>query len=413
VTAAEAAQAPARECGRLALPRLISCPTAEFSERHWGRQPLLSRAEELPASFADLFSGDAVDELVSERALRTPFMRMAKDGATLPERAFTRGAGVGAGIADQVGDDQVLRLFADGATMVLQGLHRVWQPLAAFTRDLAADLGHPVQANAYVTPAQSTGFSDHYDVHDVFVLQVDGEKRWRVRPPVHPAPMRHEPWTDHRAAVEQAAAATPLVDAVLRPGDCLYLPRGYLHAATALGAVSTHVTIGVHPWTRRHLADEAVRVALDRASEDAAVRASLPLGVDAADPRAWAGDLELVRSALLRALGEVRAADLAEALARRVRDAQRADPVHPLAQLRAAESLADDSEVALRPHLSARLGAPREGSAVLDSRAGAVTVAEDDLPAVARLLEAGTARVGDLGQPLARQLVLAGILLSP
>jgi hypothetical protein len=177
--------------------------------------------------------------------------------------------------------------------------------------------------------------------------------------------------------------------------------------------VSTHVTIGVHPWTRRHLADEAVRVALDRASEDAAVRASLPLGVDAADPRAWAGDLELVRSALLRALGEVRAADLAEALARRVRDAQRADPVHPLAQLRAAESLADDSEVALRPHLSARLGAPREGSAVLDSRAGAVTVAEDDLPAVARLLEAGTARVGDLGQPLARQLVLAGILLSP
>jgi hypothetical protein len=340
-------------------------------------------------------------------------MRMAKDGATLPERAFTRGAGVGAGIADQVGDDQVLRLFADGATMVLQGLHRVWQPLAAFTRDLAADLGHPVQANAYVTPAQSTGFSDHYDVHDVFVLQVDGEKRWRVRPPVHPAPMRHEPWTDHRAAVEQAAAATPLVDAVLRPGDCLYLPRGYLHAATALGAVSTHVTIGVHPWTRRHLADEAVRVALDRASGDAAVRASLPLGVDAADPRAWAGDLELVRSALLRALGEVRAADLAEALARRVRDAQRADPVHPLAQLRAAESLADDSEVALRPHLSARLGAPREGSAVLDSRAGAVTVAEDDLPAVARLLEAGTARVGDLGQPLARQLVLAGILLAP
>jgi hypothetical protein len=373
----------------------------------------VSRADELPSSFTDLFSGDAVDELVSERALRTPFMRMAKDGATLPERSFTRSAGVGAGIADQVGDDQVLRLFADGATMVLQGLHRSWQPLAAFTRDLAADLGHPVQANAYVTPAQNTGFSDHYDVHDVFVLQVEGEKRWRVRPAVHPAPLRHEPWTDHRAAVEQATAATPLVETTLRPGDCLYLPRGYLHSATALGAVSTHVTIGVHPWTRRDLADEAVRVALDRASEDASVRASLPLGVDAADPRAWMGDLELVRSALLRALGEVQATDLAESLARRVRDAQRADPIHPLAQLRAAESLAVESEVLLRPHLRARLGAPHDGCAVLDSRAGPVTVAEADLPAVARLLDAGSARVGDLGQHLARQLVLAGIVLAP
>ena len=411
MTATEPAQAPARECGRLALPRLISCTVAEFAERHWGREPLLSRAGELPAPFTDLFSNDAVDELVSERALRTPFMRMAKDGATLPERSFTRGAGVGAGIADQVGDDQVLRLFADGATMVLQGLHRCWQPLAAFSRDVAADLGHPVQANAYVTPAQNSGFSDHYDVHDVFVLQVEGEKRWRVRPPVHPAPLRHEPWTDHRPAVEQAAAATPLIETTLRPGDCLYLPRGYLHSATALGGVSTHVTIGVHPWTRRHLADEAVRVALDRASEDAAVRTSLPLGVDAADPQAWAGDLELVRSALLRAVGEVQAADLAEALARRVRDAQRADPIHPLAQMRAADALADDTEVALRPHLRARLGTPREGCAVVESRAGSVTVAGADLPAMARLLEAGTARVGDLGQHLARQLVLAGIVL--
>ncbi|HEU5323353.1 MAG TPA: cupin, partial [Methylomirabilota bacterium] len=122
--------------------------------------------------------------------------------------------------------------------------------------------------------------------------------------------------------------------------------------------------------------------------------------------------LELVRSALLRAVGEVQAADLAEALARRVRDAQRADPIHPLAQLRAAETLADDTEVALRPHLRARLGTPREGCVVVESRAGSVTVAEADLPAVARLLEAGTARVGDLGQHLARQLVLAGIVLA-
>ena len=80
---------------------------------------------------------------------------------------------------------QLTALFADGATLVLQALHRTWPPLIEFTQQLAADLGHAVQVNAYVTPPQSRGFDDHYDVHDVFVLQVSGEKRWRIHEPVH------------------------------------------------------------------------------------------------------------------------------------------------------------------------------------------------------------------------------------
>ena len=416
MTTVEPARVPARESGHPALPRLISCTRQEFGERYWGQAPLLTRAADLPEPFTDLFSADAVDVLVAERGLRTPFLRMAKDGATLPDRAFTSGGGVGAGITDQVSDDRLLHHFADGATIVLQALHRTWQPVTAFALDLAADLGHPVQVNAYVTPSQNTGFSDHYDVHDVFVLQVEGEKRWRIRPPVHPAPLRDQPWTHHRSAVEQAAAATPLIETTLRPGDCLYLPRGYLHSATALGGVSTHLTIGVHPWTRRHLADELVRVALERASEDPAVRASLPLGVDAGDPGARAGDLELVRSALLRALGEAGPDDLALALARRVRTAQRAAPVHPLAQVRAAQAvtaLPGDQVLALRPHLAARLRPSRDGYAALDSRAGTVTIAGADLQRVRRLLDVGQATVGDLGEQLARQLLLSGVVLAP
>lgn len=388
---------PARPCGHPALERVIACTPADFAEHYWGCQPLLSRAEDLPAAFTDLFSSAAADELVSERALRTPFLRMAKDGSTLPDRAFTRGGGIGAGIADQVSDDRLLGLFADGATMVLQGLHRTWRPVTQFAQDLAADLGHPVQVNAYLTPAQSTGFSDHYDVHDVFVLQVEGEKRWRIRSPVHPMPLRDQPWTDRRLTVERGAAAEPLIEATLRPGDCLYLPRGYLHSATALGALSTHLTVGVHPWTRRHLADELVRVALARALEDVETRRALPAGVDPADPATWAADLELVRSAVVRAVGEMGAEDLAPALARMARDAQRASPLGPLAQLSAANALSGEQLLTLRPHVGARMGALRRGYAVLESRAGEVTVAEVDLSRVRGLLEVGSATVADLG----------------
>ncbi|BDZ59964.1 cupin domain-containing protein [Barrientosiimonas endolithica] len=218
------------------LSRLVSVPSEEFAQRIWSREPLLSRAADLPGTFEDLFSAAAVDELVATRGLRTPFLRMAKEGSTLPERSFTRGGGIGAAVADQASDDAVLRHFSEGATLVLQGLHRTWEPIVRFSQDLAGELGHPVQVNAYVTPAQNTGFSDHYDVHDVFVLQIAGEKRWRIRPPVHELPLRDEPWTDHRAAVEDSAAnTTPLIETTFAPGDCLYLPRGFLHSATAVG----------------------------------------------------------------------------------------------------------------------------------------------------------------------------------
>ena len=190
-------------------------------------RPCSPRPTRLPSPYADLLDADAIDELVSERGLRTPFLRVAKGGSTLGDQAFTAPGGIGAGVADQVSDDKLVRLFADGSTLVLQGLHRVWPPIIAFCQQLAAELGHPVQANAYVTPPQNQGFSNHYDVHDVFVLQIAGEKRWQIHAPVLESPLRDQPWTDRRAAVERRAEEEPLIETVLRPGDCLYLPRGY------------------------------------------------------------------------------------------------------------------------------------------------------------------------------------------
>jgi lysine-specific demethylase/histidyl-hydroxylase NO66 len=396
---------PALTGGHPALRRLIAVPVDEFASEYWGSAPLLSRAADLPSGFGDLFSNDAVDELVSRRGLRTPFLRVAKNGVTLPDSAFTASGGTGAGIADQVSDGQLLRLFADGATIVLQGLHRTWEPVLHFTQDLAADLGHPVQVNAYVTPAQNTGFSDHYDVHDVFVLQVAGEKRWRIREPVHRSPLRDQPWTDRKAAVEDAAALPPLLEETLQPGDCLYLPRGYLHAASALGDVSTHLTIGVHPWTRRHVADELMTVAVAAASEDERVRASLALGVDLADPAQWSADVDVVREAVVRAIREVSVVQLAAILTARSRQAERAAPVGPVATVRAATGLDGSEEVILRSHLAARLDGDR-----LRSRAGDVVLTPDEQAAVGVLLTGGTVSVSELGLDLARRLLLGGVV---
>lgn len=394
-----------------ALARLVPMDRAAFAVQAWGRTPLLvTREERGEDDFADLFGLGAVDELLTHRGLRTPFLRMARDGATLPDSDFTGGGGIGAGVADQVHDDRVRELFAEGATIVLQGLHRTWEPVTLFSQDLAADLGHPVQVNAYITPPQNQGFSDHYDIHDVFVLQVHGTKRWILHAPVLDHPLRNQPWNTRADQVARAADSSPYLDVELRPGDCLYLPRGWIHAARALGGISAHLTVGVHTWTGDHVATALSDGALSLARQDPTLRANLGLGVDVSDAQSLQANVERVRAAMIQALRTVDGATIAEALHARHRSAQRPAAMAPLAQLAAAEQVGPSSSVRLRDHLlltmepldPADAGTAAQGPSFrIRSRAGRGCVDAQQARVLTALRAEGPLTIEELGDVLA------------
>ena len=255
-----------------ALARAIApVETEEFLAEHWERTPLVvPRAEE--GRFDDLLSARDVERLITETSIREPGFRLVKAGATvtgytadLPWRpsAFT-------GVADV---RRVLEEFEDGATIVLQGLHHLWLPLARYCRHLEAFFGHPVQANAYYTPAGSQGLPVHHDTHEVITLQVDGDKRWLVYEPVLELPLK-----DQRYRSALGEPGEPVLDLTARAGDTLYLPRGWLHQALTTDSDSLHITIGVN--VRRWI-DEA-RASLKAAEADLAFRQT----IDDADPPA-------------------------------------------------------------------------------------------------------------------------------
>ena len=287
-----------------ALRRCVSLDPAEFAADVWGRAPLLTRGA---GPFTDLLSPDDVDELVGERGLRTPFLRLVQDAEPLTGWTTTATAG-SRRLADVVDPDKVRERFAAGATLVLQSLHRIHPPLGRFCRQLAADLGHPTQCNAYVTPpGDARGFAYHHDTHDVFVLQVDGRKRWQVHAPVLELPLRSQP---RSGADLVPAGATPLLDVELGPGDVLYLPRGYVHAAATTDVRSLHLTVGVHAVTAYDVLQDLLALAAD----DVDFRRPLPVRPERAldatvqdlVPRAakWLSDLPLdaVRDLLERRL---------------------------------------------------------------------------------------------------------------
>ncbi|SNT58954.1 Cupin superfamily protein [Asanoa hainanensis] len=379
---------------RPAFARCVSVDAAKFAGAYWGRAPLLSRASELDGAdgFRDLLSPSDADELLSRRGLRVPFLRVAKDGALVPPGRYTGGGGAGAEIDDQIIDEKIMALYAEGATLVFQGLHRTWPPLIAFAGELGSALGQPLQINAYLTPAGNQGFSTHYDTHDVFVLQVDGRKRWRVHPPVLADPLERQAWGGRAEEVSATAAGEPALDVVLEPGDALYLPRGWLHSAAAQDDSSLHITIGIRALTRYAL----VEALLAEAAEDPRLRATLPYALDVSDQDQLEPELTETVEALRSWLETASPAAVAERLRRRSWPAARPAPLRPLAQAAALSSLAADSHIVPRRGLRWRLEPDGTEKLRLRLTDRAVTFPAGCTAALTAFLDGSVTRVGDL-----------------
>lgn len=327
-----------------ALARCTSVERAAFAAEHWSRTPLLSRAKELPTGFDDLLSADDVDEMVAERALRTPLFRTVRHGdpVATPVRTVTAG---GRRLPDVVDPDGLHAQHADGATLVLNALHRTHPPLARFCRQLAGELGHPTQCNAYVTPGgHAQGFDFHHDTHDVFVLQVSGRKRWVVHEPVLPLPLPSQA----RAGADLVPdGAEPLLDVELEAGDALYLPRGYVHAALTTDEHSVHLTVGVLSTTWNDVLADALALAAD----DERFRDALPV-----DPTTALDDVPAFLRSAADWLAALPAEQVQQRVRRRLERAVPPEPVRLLAQAAAARDLTATTPVrpreGLRPELA-------------------------------------------------------------
>ena len=101
-----------------------------------------------------------------------------------------------------------------------------------------------VGANVYLTPPGSQGFAPHYDDIEAFVLQLEGQKRWRLYDPRTPDEVLPRVSSQN---FEQDELGECILDVVLEPGDLLYFPRGVIHqAVTQDENHSLHITVSTY-----------------------------------------------------------------------------------------------------------------------------------------------------------------------
>lgn len=235
-----------------------------FLRAQLGRQPFRTR---LARPAQRLFGWPQLNALLREHRLSPPRLRLERAGADVTQTAF-RSRRTRRGTVMRDLDVAALNaILRDGATLIIDAVNEASAPLDTLCAGLASGFLASCQANLYACWGQTRGFDVHWDDHDVFVVQVEGRKRWTLYGANLAHPTRAAPALDHPRPEQ------PLDEFVLEPGEVLYLPRGHWHAAVGVGEPSLHLTIGL---TRRNGGD-FLRWLADQALSDALVRADLPL----------------------------------------------------------------------------------------------------------------------------------------
>ena len=225
----------------LATPLLGPLTPGTFMQRHWQRKPLLVR-QALPGATpvvdrAQLFERAARDDVESrlithERgrwALRHgPFRRRALPG-----------------------------LNRSGWTLLVQGV------------DLHLDAAHQLLSRFRFVPdarlddlmlsyaSDGGGVGPHVDSYDVFLLQLQGRRRWRIGRLANPA-------LEPGLPLKILSNFVPEQECLLEPGDMLYLPPRWAHEGVAQGECIT-ASIGFRAPGRDEIGREVLQRMLDAA----------------------------------------------------------------------------------------------------------------------------------------------------
>jgi ribosomal protein L16 Arg81 hydroxylase len=238
----------------------------------WERKPLhIQRGQ--PNYFSELLSLDGMNDLLSQLMFRTDECKVATEGQIVPASAYTAAPSMRVmerSVADYVDTPRLLGLFDQGATLVFSQLNQKLPALQKLKQTLERSFSATVVANVFLSNRRAQGFSVHYDSHDVFVLQLHGEKTWSLYGNPIELPMKSQAFGT--TAVDKGPKTAEMT---LRAGDLLYVPRGVFHEARTSETASLHLTLGVHPYLWADCVRDLVELV---ATQHVALRRSVPRG---------------------------------------------------------------------------------------------------------------------------------------
>jgi len=186
-------------------------PVREFFERHFTRAPF-AMPDQATLYVQDFSDADFAAMVEDSRSL----LRIVRDGHLVHDRA-------------RLSWVEAQAYYRGGHTLLVRHAERASAKLQALAEAFARVFHAPVDIQVYLTPDKSQAFGWHYDLEEVFIIQVQGCKEYTVRQnTLNPWPV----WDNLPAEMHYDRETSRVrLTCRLEAGDWLDIPSGWWHIA--------------------------------------------------------------------------------------------------------------------------------------------------------------------------------------
>ena len=246
-------------------------PETFFAEYH-DKQPLHVKGG--AAKFAAVLGWRGINRLLDmTHAWSSQSLKLYLDGTPIPAEQYCVSAlSRDSQTLMQPDAAKLAQHIARGCSVVMNDVDSLTPGLAGVSAALeGAGLGK-AQANVYISWQSHKAFPAHYDTHDVWAVQVEGEKTWNIWEGRAEWPISHPVFRSQDQAHHEQAKGRLREKVLLKTGDLLYLPRGWYHDALAEAPASVHVAYGAHAV----LGMDVMNILMERVLYETSFRQPLP-----------------------------------------------------------------------------------------------------------------------------------------
>jgi len=205
----------------------------EFLSRYWLKQHLFCRGSR--ERFSDLLSWRTLNDILEHHWRETYRFRLARQGRELDPASYADLEG----LTPRIRSKDVTEHLRRGATLSFSAIDEVHTPLTRLAESFERLFRGGTQINIYAGWRALHGLDLHCDDEEIFILHLDGRKRWLL----------YGVSVDGVDKGELGTASVPptgaVFDQIVQPGDVLYIPRGCYHVAVPMNEPALHLTVGV------------------------------------------------------------------------------------------------------------------------------------------------------------------------
>lgn len=223
----------------------------QFFDEYYEKKPL--HIEGSGDKVANVCSWGEFNELIHRTGIWSDqTFKMVIDTERVPAHEFCERAPGRDGMSLYIpASHKVQQHLDNGASIVLDLIETLAPGIRAVTEALQMALATRISCNAYCSQNQRRAFPSHFDTMEVFALHIEGAKTWRVYENRFADPLEMDGYvhTSFSPDHHDKAKGGVLMEIEMKPGDLLYLPKGWYHDALASSDACLHLSFGTAQTT--------------------------------------------------------------------------------------------------------------------------------------------------------------------